>query len=437
MNGDYIAIIQAGGKGTRMLELTKDEIPKPLLYLNGKPIIEWQIKSLLFYGVRDFILIIGHLGELIQKYFEDGNKWGANISYIREKEPLGSAGALYYAKKIKNKNIIFIFGDIVFELDWKRFISFHESHDGLVTLLAHPNTHPYDSDLLITDKNSKIIGIDSKTNVRDYNYKNCVNSGLSIFRYELLDRLTSKKKIDYEMDLIKPLINNGKVYAYNTPEYVKDTGTPKRFFEACKEQKEGIWETKCLRNKQKVIFFDYNKINNVQKGLLHKKLKDKFVSKISNIVKKINNSDYLLVVLVNQFAIINCEYVAEKIRCKIETELGKRGAFINDLFFYKFQQHIKDDEEIIEPKLAADYKKTKIEMIVNAKEKYNIDLSGSWYVGSTDIDIMCGINAGLQTVLINDSKVRICDKYVVSPTLIVNDLFDAAEQILKLAIYKK
>ena len=94
MERQYIAVIQAGGKGTRMRELTHDEIPKPLLLVNGKPMIEWQILQLKEYGIKEFVLITGHLGEKIEEYFSDGSKLGVSRAYIRESIPLGSAGAL-------------------------------------------------------------------------------------------------------------------------------------------------------------------------------------------------------------------------------------------------------------------------------------------------------------------------------------------------------
>ena len=157
MERQYIAVIQAGGKGTRMRELTHDEIPKPLLLVNGKPMIEWQILQLKEYGIKEFVLITGHLGEKIEEYFSDGSKLGVSIAYIRESIPLGSAGALYYVKRYaKNKDVILVFGDVMFELDWNRFLSFHEQKNGVVTLLAHPNAHPYDSDLLIVDKDDRV-----------------------------------------------------------------------------------------------------------------------------------------------------------------------------------------------------------------------------------------------------------------------------------------
>lgn len=79
-------------------------------------------------------------------------------------------------KYAKDKDVILVFGDVMFELDWNRFISFHEKKNGVVTLLAHPNAHPYDSDLLIVDSDDRVTGIDSKNNLRNYNYKNCVNA---------------------------------------------------------------------------------------------------------------------------------------------------------------------------------------------------------------------------------------------------------------------
>ena len=83
---NYVAVIQAGGKGTRMKSLTKDKIPKPLLKINGKPMIEWQIENIRKYGIQEVVLIIGHLGEKIKEYFQDGVGLGIHLTYIEEKQ---------------------------------------------------------------------------------------------------------------------------------------------------------------------------------------------------------------------------------------------------------------------------------------------------------------------------------------------------------------
>ena len=404
MKRKYIAIIQAGGKGTRMRELTQDKIPKPLLLINEKPMIEWQILQLKEYGINEFVLIIGHLGEKIEEYFSDGSKWGVSIKYVRENTPLGSAGSLFYVKKLAiNKDVILVFGDVMFELDWNRFIEFHEKNNGTITLLAHPNAHPYDSDLLIVDHNDRVIGIDSKNNVRNYNYKNCVNAGLSIFKHCLFDQLTECKILDYETDLVEPLMKQNQVFAYNTPEYVKDAGTIDRFKAVCKEQLDGVWNAKCLKNKQKAVFLDRDGTINYLKGFLKNSDDFELIQGVADAIRILNQSSFLVIVATNQPVIARGDCTLEElsnIHKKMETELGKDGAYVNDIFFCPHHPHKGYKGEIVELKINCDCRKPKIGMLLKAAEKYNIDLSKSWFVGDTTMDVQTGINAGMKTVLV-------------------------------------
>lgn len=431
---EYVAIIQAGGKGTRMLELTKDLIPKPLLELNGKPMMQWQIESLIEYGIRDFIFIIGHLGEKIKEYFGDGSKWNVTISYIQEMEPLGSAGALFYAKEmLAGKDAILIFGDVMFNLDWNRFITYHEEKKSTVTLLAHPNAHPYDSDLLITDADGMVTGVDSKNSVRNYNYKNIVNAGLSIFRNELLNKLTEAKKVDFELQLVKPLMENHNVYAYNTPEYVKDAGTPERFRKVSEEQTNGLWSAKCLRNKQKAIFLDRDGTINVLKGFLKKEENFELLPGVAEAIKRINSSEYLAIVATNQPVIARGECTFEEldhIHTKLETLLGKEGAFVNDIFFCPHHPHKGYEGEISELKIDCDCRKPKIGMLLKAAEKYNLDLKKSWYIGDTTVDIQTGINAGMRTILVRTGEAGKDGKYQVKANYEADELRFAVDKIL-------
>lgn len=452
MDRQYIAVIQAGGKGTRMRELTQDKIPKPLLLLNGKPMIEWQIMQLKEYGIGEFVFIVGHLGNLIEDYFGDGSRWGVKISYIEEKEPLGSAGALYYVKeyvgrtlqniryfgkdwnKRGEKNIIFIFGDIMFDIDWNRFIDFHEKKNGVVTLLAHPNAHPFDSDLIFIDKNDQVTYIDSKKNSRNYNYKNCVNAGLSIFKSELCEQITKAEKIDYESELLKPLIEEGKVYAYCTPEYVKDVGTPERFHFACKEQRQGIWTAKCLRNKQRAVFLDRDGTINVLKGFLKKADDFELINGVAEAIQKLNASPYLTIVVTNQPVIArgDCTFEElENIHLKLETELGKAGAYVDDIFFCPHHPHKGYEGEIPELKIDCKCRKPQIGMLLRATEKYNIDLSQSWFIGDSTVDIQTGVNAGMNSILVKTGEAGRDGKYEASSTVTAETLYEAVEYLLR------
>ena len=434
MNRQYIAIIQAGGKGTRMRELTHDEIPKPLLPLNGKPMIEWQISQLKEYGINEFIIIIGHLGAKIKEYFGDGSRWNVRISYISENEPLGSAGALFYAKEhIRDRNVILIFGDVMFDLDWNRFILFHEQKDDMVTLLAHPNAHPFDSDLLILDKDERVIGIDLKENKRDYFYHNCVNAGLSIFKPELLDQMTEPVKTDYESELVSPLMCQGLVCAYKTSEYIKDVGTPERFRTACAEQAVGVWEMHCLKNKQKAVFLDRDGTISVLKGHLKKAEDFELIDGVTDAVKLLNASPYLTIVATNQPVIARGEATfeeIERIHNKMETMLGKQGAYFDDIFFCPHHPDKGFEGEVTELKIDCECRKPRIGMLVKAAEKYNIDLKESWYVGDSTTDIQTGRNAGCRTILVTTGEAGKDRKYIATADYEARNLLYAVDMIL-------
>ena len=184
------AVIMAGGKGTRLSTITKNEIPKPMVEIKGKPLLLWQLEELKKYNITRVTMIIGYLGEKIQEYFKDGKEFGFEIDYIVEESPLGTAGAFYYLKdKIESDYFMLVFGDVFFNIDINRMESFHKENNSLATLFVHPNAHPYDSDLVELSENNKVIRFDSKNNVRDYWYDNIVNAGIYIIDKKVLKSL--------------------------------------------------------------------------------------------------------------------------------------------------------------------------------------------------------------------------------------------------------
>ena len=119
------ALILAGGRGVNMRPFTY-EMPKTMIPIKDKPILEYTIEHLRDAGIRELIINIGHLGEKIEKHFGDGKKYGVHIEYIREKKEQGTAGALRLAKeKIKGKPFLLMYGDVLAEIDINDFIDFH------------------------------------------------------------------------------------------------------------------------------------------------------------------------------------------------------------------------------------------------------------------------------------------------------------------------
>lgn len=428
-----IALIQAGGAGTRLKSITGD-MPKPMVPLMGKPILEWQILSLKKAGIKSFIIVLGKNGDVVTRYFGDGEWLDVNISYIQEKEPLGTAGVLALVRDQINDDFIFCFGDLMLDIDWNRFVSFHKKHKGAVTAFAHPNSHPFDSDLLVTNKEDKILKIDSKNNVRNYYYKNLTNAGLYVCSREVIDFVKEPVKIDFEKVVLTHFIEEGKAFAYRSSEYVKDCGTPDRYYDVENDLKNGIIPAKSLLNKQKCIFLDRDGTINVFGDFVTNS--DKFVLAPTSIeaIKLINHSEYLAICITNQPVIARGDTTFEElenIHNKMEDLLGEGGAYLNDLYFCPHHPDKGFEGEVKELKIDCDCRKPKIGNILKAKEKYNIDLSQSWFIGDTKQDVQTGINAGCRSILLTSGDPNPDKKYKEAiPTYTCSTLLEAVQYIL-------
>ena len=174
------AVIQAGGKGTRLAQYTK-ELPKPLLKIGDKSILEHQIDLLKRYKINDIIIIVNHLKEMITDRFGDGKAHGVNIQYFEEKQPLGTVGGIKEIEHLLTEDFIVFYSDIMINMDLRRFIKFHKDKNSICTLVLHPNDHPYDSDLIEIGKDSRVIAVHPKPHEQGKYYKNLVNAGVYIF----------------------------------------------------------------------------------------------------------------------------------------------------------------------------------------------------------------------------------------------------------------
>ena len=429
------AVIMAGGKGTRISSIASN-IPKPMLPIGGMPVLEREIASLKGQGFTDIIITVSHLGEIIMNYFGDGSKispitgrpFGVKIEYFYEKEPLGSAGALFKIKDKLDDDFLLLNADSIFDIDFNRFVAFHKSHGGLVTLFTHPNNHPYDSGLIISDKDGTVKQWLSKEEERPTYYKNRVNAGLHILSPKVLDMEICTSKVDLDRQILKPLAGTGKMFIYDSPEYVKDMGTPDRYYLVEDNFESGIVERKNLRNKQKAVFLDRDGTINVYNGFIKKTDEFELIPGVASAIKRLNEAGYLVIVATNQPVIARGDATFEdlnEIHNKMETLLGNEGAYVDAIYFCPHHPHKGYEGEVAELKIECSCRKPKPGMLLHAAQDFNIDLNESYMIGDTENDVVAGLRAGCNTILIGDN---INNNY--GDTLLVNSISEAVDHIL-------
>lgn len=416
----------AGGKGTRIASV-KSDVPKPMIEICGKPILEWQIENLKACGLTDITMVVGHLGEVIQRYFGDGSKWGVTISYFVETTPLGTAGALFKMPQLTD-DFLLLCGDVVFDVNFNRFIRFHQEHRAWATLMAHPNNHPYDSSLLVTEvlppqapggipvDTHRIVHWMTKEEERTY-YRNRVNAGIEMISPRLLQETLrtfvprhpeTPEKIDLDRDVLKPNIPSGRIFAYDTPEYIKDMGTPERYEEVGNDIRNGKVQARNLRQPQRAVFLDRDGTLNMHRGFLRDASRLELIPGVAEAVRKINKSGYLAIVVTNQPVIARGECTWEElqeIHARMEAELGKAGAFLDGIYVCPHHPDKGFEGERSEYKIVCSCRKPQTGLFLQAAEDFHIDLSQSVMIGDSDNDVEAGRRAGLcRSILIPENQ---------------------------------
>lgn len=405
-------VIMAGGRGTRMTPIAGN-IPKPMIKIEGMPILEKEIACLREQGFTDIILTVSHLADAIVDYFGDGSKispitgksFGVHIQYYFEKEPLGNAGALFKLKDELTEDFLLINGDIAFDIDFGRFAEYHKKQGGLVTLFTHPNSHPYDSGLIISDGNNTVVRWLNKEDERPDYYKNRINAGLHMISPTVLEESgVTTEKVDLDRQVLKPLAGTGKMYVYDSPEYVRDMGTPERYERVCRDYQNGIVRAKNLKNRQRAVFLDRDGTINKYVGFLRHIEDFELIPGVEDAILKINEAGYLAIVVSNQPVIARGEITEgelQKIHNKMETLLGLRGAYIDGVYYCPHHPDKGFDGEVAELKTECSCRKPRPGMLLKASRDYHIDLSQSWMVGDSERDIQAGQGAGCRTVLLS------------------------------------
>jgi NDP-sugar pyrophosphorylase family protein len=197
-----------------------DALPKPMLPVRGKPLLEHQLSWLKASGLTQIQMCLGYKAEAVTGYFGDGSKWGVQLSYHVEKEPRGTAGCLKDAGL--TRTTLVVYGDLFVELDAGKLLDFHRKHGAEATLVLRRTDHPQDSDL------ARLEG----WRVKEVARGGSGDLGLAavwVVEPALMDLVSSHEPSDFGRDVFPAALKAGRVVAgYVTAEKIVDLGTPER-----------------------------------------------------------------------------------------------------------------------------------------------------------------------------------------------------------------
>jgi histidinol-phosphate phosphatase family protein len=423
-----LAII-AGGKGER-LGLTS--MPKPMLSIGGKPLLEHQINLAKQYGIEEIFILSGHLSEVIVNYLGDGSAFGVRITHLVEQYPLGTAGAIKQLEGRIGERFLVFYGDVLLDIDIDKFVKFDALSPSLATIIVHPNDHPSDSDLVETNEEKEVIAFHPKPHNEDEYYNNLVSAAVYILSNDILKYIPKDTPTDFGKDIFPAILRAGeKIRAYRTSEYIKDVGTIERLEEIRKDFTAGKVER--FSKTRPAIFMDRDGTLIEDVNLLHKKEDLKLFPYAASSLKKINESDYLCFLVTNQSVVARnmCDLsTITEMHKKLETMLGRNGAFLNGIYFCPHHPDKGYPDENSAFKIDCECRKPKVGLIRQAAEEYNVSVEASWFIGDGTTDIQTGINAGMKTVLLRTGEGGKDAKYEVLPDFAFDDLREAVDFIL-------
>ena len=233
------AIILAGGEGTRLKAVTGD-LPKPMVQLCGKPVLEHILLLLRRSGITDVCLTLRYRPEVFRAHFGDGSALGMRLNYHEETAQLGTAGAVRAcADFYGDRDVLVISGDCVCDFDLKALIEAHHRHQSAVTMALYAHAQPLQYGIVLTDPEDRVVSFVEKPDWSRV-VSDLVNTGIYVLSPAALDRVPRGKAFDFAKDLFPLLLTQGyELRAVQMDGYWCDVGTPRAYYQCCLDALDG------------------------------------------------------------------------------------------------------------------------------------------------------------------------------------------------------
>jgi D,D-heptose 1,7-bisphosphate phosphatase len=401
---EFSVVINAGGLGTR-LSAMYNGLPKALVPVFDEPIIIDQINKFINQGFKEFVILLGHkayeIKAVIEQYY---SKSQLKIKFLIEGSPLGSGGSLLYFMNDLPENFIFTYCDILFDLNVEKLLRFHLEKNSDMTVVVHPNDHPNDSDLVSVKAGGLISAIKSHPhNFEDFT-GNLVNAAFYVInRTCLLQTPFAESALDFAQDIMPNIVENANVYAYQTPEFIKDMGTPSRLSKVRQIYANRFRNT----TKNRVICLDRDgTVNRFKEGEYITHVNEfELIEGVGEAISILRDLGYFVVCVTNQPIIARGDASVNDLKAihsKMDWLLANHNAYFDGVYICPHHPDSGHKGEVSSLKFDCECRKPKTGLLEHVMSYIPFDCQNSWFVGDSWRDIMCGQSFGMKTCSIGD-----------------------------------
>ena len=221
----------AGGEGSRLRPLTSN-MPKPMLPVANRPLMEHIIELLKSHHVTDVVATVQFLSSVIRNYFGDGSDLGVNLSYSHEEVPLGTAGSVFNARDLLSETFLVISGDALTDVNLTEVVRWHKEREASATIVLKPMTDPLEFGVVMTDEEARVERFLEKPNWGQV-FSDTVNTGIYVIEPEVLDLIPLDQPYDFSSELFPAMLDKGlPIYGYSTDAYWTDVGNTDAYLQA-------------------------------------------------------------------------------------------------------------------------------------------------------------------------------------------------------------
>jgi D,D-heptose 1,7-bisphosphate phosphatase len=434
-------VITAGGQGLRLASVS-GSLPKVLVPIGGKPLLQHQLELAAACGIRKVTILAGYLGNRVLEFVGDGSRFGLSVEVIIEAEPLGSAGSLFLIQDSLSEHFFFMNGDAMLAVDLQAMAKRHMDTQADLTMLVHPNDHPHDSDLIELDQDGRVSKIHRYPHPENAFFRNLVNAGLFVVRRDALRPLTQgPRKKDFTTAVVEGLVAAGaRVFGYESSEYIKDMGTPARLNRVEADWHAGLISLDAARRPRPAVFLDRDGTLNVEKGHLRRPEDLELLPGVAEGLRELRQAGFLLAVLTNQPVVARGEATekdVDAIHRRLEWELGKAGAYLDAIYYCPHHPDRGFAGERIDLKMQCGCRKPATGLFELARQELRIDTARSWMLGDHVIDVEMARRAGLRSILLRNANSETSrrgatiDARLITPDYVVDEFAAAVRMILK------